>query len=337
MIGIRKITCRHQAESELLHRALAGDLGSVGKMLNYLSSSNKYLRQIMQETIHDLGNQEIWEKLLRCLAEGRWDHQKDCPRRADPEASQRIDLSIEEAFIEDAGEWETHIKEAALRQGLGDESQPVRWTSAYLLGLRGQLTMVPILSEMIDYGSLEWQLRAIKALVRLDHQECGPPLISALAQGRDLLHREALRALSSLGEKARLGWVSALNHPDSHIRWHAARGLGQIGDASSIHILAEGLLDPNHAVRWATADLLGYLGELSVPAVLKLIIHQPLAEPFRQAAYHALHSITGQDLQDRLQSLIEALRSPTARLEAPAAAQRILAEWDIDVAEKLEI
>jgi hypothetical protein len=39
MIGIRKTTCRHQAESELLHQALAGDLGSVGKMLNYLSSS----------------------------------------------------------------------------------------------------------------------------------------------------------------------------------------------------------------------------------------------------------------------------------------------------------
>ena len=327
MIGIRKTACRHQAESELLHRALAGDLGSVGKMLNYLSSSNKYLRQIMQEAIHDLGNQEIWKKLLRCLAEGRWDHQQDCPRRADAEASKRIDLSIEEAFIEDEGEWETRIKEAALSHGLQDESQPVRWASAYLLGLRGHLNMIAILSEMIDHGSLEWQLRAIKALVRLDHEECGQPLISALAQGRDRLHREALRALSSLGEKARPGWLSALSHPDSHIRWHAARGLGQIGDASSIHILAEGLLDPNHAVRWATADLLGYLGEVSVPAVLKLIIQQPLAEPFRQAAYHALHCITDQDLQDRLEPLTKALRSPTARLEAPAVAQRILAKW----------
>jgi HEAT repeat protein len=327
MIGIRKTTCRHQAESELLHRALAGDLGSVGKMLNYLSSSNKYLRQIMQETIHNVGDQEIWEKLLRCLAEGRWDHQQDCPRRADAEASTRIDLSIEEAFIEDQGEWETRIKEATLSQGLQDESQPVRWTSAYLLGLRGHLNRIAILSEMIDYGSLEWQLRAIKTLVHLNHEECGPPLVSALSQGRDRLHREALRALSGLGEKARPGWLSALSHPDSHIRWHAARGLGQIGDASSIHILAEGLLDPNHAVRWATADLLGYLGEVSVPAVLKLIIHQPLAEPFRQAAYHALHCITDPVLKERLQPLIEALRSPTARLEAPAEAQRILAEW----------
>jgi HEAT repeat protein len=327
MIGIRKTTCRHQAESELLHRALAGDLGSVGKMLNYLSSSNKYLRQIMQETIHDVGDQEIWEKLLRCLAEGRWDNQQDCPRRADAEASTRIDLSIEEAFIEDQGEWETRIKEATLSQGLQDEAQPVRWTSAYLLGLRGHLNRIAILSEMIDYGSLEWQLRAVKALVYLNHEECGPPLVSALSQGRDRLHREALRALSGLGEKARPGWLSALSHPDSHIRWHAARGLGQIGDASSIHILAEGLLDPNHAVRWATADLLGYLGEVSVPAVLKLIIQQPLAEPFRQAAYHALHCITDPVLKERLQPLIEALRSPTARLEAPAEAQRILAEW----------
>jgi HEAT repeat protein len=324
MIGTGKTVCRHAAETEMLLRALEGDLLSVSKVLNYLSSSNKYLRQIMQEAIHDLENQEMWEKLLRCLAEQRWNHHQDCPRREDAEASKRIDLSIEEAFIEDESEWEKRIKEKILSEALDDKSQLVRWASACLLGLRGHLNMIPILSEMIDYGLLEWQLRAIKALVGLNHEECGPPLLNALAKNRDRLHQEALRALTGMGEKARLAWLSALSHPNSHIRWHAARGLGQIGDASSINILAEGLLDPNHAVRWATADLLAYLGEISVPAVLKLLIQQPLAEPFRQATYHALRGITDQEAQERLRPLVKALRRPTARLEAPAEAQRLL-------------
>jgi HEAT repeat protein len=327
MIGIRKTVCRHEAESEMLYRALEGDLLSVNKMLKYMSSSNKYLRKIIQEAIHDLGNQKLWEKLLHCLAEGGWDDRQDCPRLADAEASKRINQSIEETFLTDVDEWEKQIKEKTLNDALQSESQAVRWTSAYILGLRGHLHMIPILSEIIDRGPLEWQLRAIKALVELNHEECGPPLVYALAKDRNRLHQEALRALSGLGEKARPAWLSALSHLNSHIRWHAARGLGQIGDASSVNILAEGLLDPNHAVRWATADLLGYLGKPAVPAVLQLIIHQPLAEPFRQAAYHALHCIADQNVQERLKPLVKALCSPTARLEAPAVAQRILAEW----------
>jgi len=329
MTEIQKTACRHEAQTELLRRGLEGDLSSVSQVLNYLSSTNKYLRRIMQEAIRDLGSQELWAKLLHCLAEQRWDHQQDCPRRADPEASKRINLSIEETFVEDETEWEKRLKEAALRQALEAEAQSLRWTSAYLLGLRGHLNTIPILSEMIDKGSLEWQLRALKALVVLNHEECGLPLVNALAKDREGLHQDALRALTRMGYKARLGWVSALSHPNSHIRWHAARGLGQIGDISSINILAEGLLDENYAVRWATADLLGYLGEISVPTVLKLIIQRPLAEPFRQAAFHALHSISDQSIQERLKPLVRALRSPTARLEAPAEAQRLLAVWQV--------
>lgn len=327
MIETSESTCRHQAEFELLQKALDGDMPSVNKVLKYLSSSNKYLRQIMQEAIHDFEDQELWEKLFHCLAIQQWNDQQDCPRRAEAEASKRIDLSIEEVYIEDESAWEREIKDSLLQDALLNERRQVRWTGAYLRGLRGGLNIISILSEMIDEGTLEWQLQAIKALVKLDHPECGPCLVNALSKDRDRIHQEALQALSGMGEKARLGWMGALSHSDSHIRWHAARGLGQIGDSSSVHILAEGLLDPNHAVRWATADLLGYLGEVAVPAILELIVQYPLAEPFRQAAYHALHTIAGQEVQERLEPLDKALRSPTARLEAPVIAQRLLHTW----------
>ena len=327
MIETSETACRHQAEAELLQKALDGDMPSVNKVLKYLSSSNKFLRRIMKEAIHDFEDQELWNKLLHCLAVQQWNDQQDCPRRAEVEASKRIDLSIEEIFVENESAWEQEIKDSVLQDALANERLQLRWTGAYLLGLRGDLNMIPVFSEMIEEGTLEWQLRAIKALIKLDHPECGPCLVNALSKDRERIHQEALRALSGMGEKARLGWLGALSHPDSHIRWHAARGLGQIGDASSVHILAEGLLDPNHAVRWATADLLAYLGEVAVPPVLELIIHKPLVEPFRQAAYHALHTITSQEVQERLEPLVKALRSPTARLEAPVEAQRLLNTW----------
>ena len=50
-----------------------------------------------------------------------------------------------------------------------------------------------------------------------------------LVEGEPELHRQAGRALMNLGEAARGTWLAVLDHPDSHIRWHAARGLGQIG------------------------------------------------------------------------------------------------------------
>jgi HEAT repeat protein len=328
MIGVRKSVCRHEAETEMLIRALEGDMSSVNRVLNYLSSSNKYLRQIMQEAIHDLLDQKIWDKLLHCMAEHRWEGHQDCTRREQEEASTRIDLSIEELFLTDESGWERRFKDEALDRGLESQSQEVRWTAAYLLGLRGHLQIIPILSQIIDSGSISWGLRAIKALAALNNEECGHPLVKALAKDRDKLHQEALRALGSMGGKMKIAWLSALGHPDSHIRWHAARGLGQAGDAASVKILAEGLLDENHAVRWATADLLAYLGEVSVPAVLELIIRHPLTEPFRQSAFHALHAITNEATQERLRPLIKALGAPTARLEAPAEAQRILQEWD---------
>jgi HEAT repeat protein len=329
MIGVRKIVCQHEAENVMLIRALEGDLNSVNQILNYLSSSNKYLRRIMQDAIHDFSDQKIWDRLLQCLAEHRWEDHPDCVRRKDMEASERIDLSIEELFVSDENDWEKQFKEQALRRSSEEDSQALRWTKAYLLGLRGHLEVIPILARIIESGKLEWQLRAVKTLAALDHEECAPHLVKALAQDRDKLHQEALRALSRMGEKAKLAWLSALSHPDSHIRWHAARGLGQAGDASSIRILAEGLLDDNHAVRWATADLLAYLGDVSVPVVLELILQYPLAEPFRESAYHALHSITSQATRERLKPLLKVLDSPTARIEAPVEAQQILREWDL--------
>jgi HEAT repeat protein len=178
---------------------------------------------------------------------------------------------------------------------------------------------------------LRWQLRVIRALGAQKDSRCAAPLLKLLVEGEPELHRQAGRSLMNLGEAARGTWLSVLDHPDSHIRWHAARGLGQIGAMQSAPILAEGLRDEEFVVRWASADVLAQLGEAAVPATLAMLTRHELEGQFRQAAIHALHGVRSQRVQERLKPLLDALRGLNAGVEAPMLAQRLLAEWERQV------
>lgn len=328
MIGTNEMTVRHTFESEILRNALNGDMQAAKKSLRYLSSANPHLCQIMQETIHDLGDAQIWHNLLRCLALHRWNDQVDCNRRSDPNASKRIDQSIIEVFTQDETEWEGPMKEDVLQKALDDPEPRIRRAASYLLGLRGDLRAIPVLAETLENGTKEWQLHAVRALSVLKDELCGAPLLKLLITDRGVLHREAGRSLRCLGELAKSTWLEALNHPDSHIRWHAARGLGEIGDGRYAMILAEGLRDENYAVRWATADVLAHLGAQAVAATLTMLTRHKLDEPFRRAACHALNGIASQKTRERLKPLHDALHGLAPSVEAPAVAQCLLMEWE---------
>jgi HEAT repeat protein len=107
----------------------------------------------------------------------------------------------------------------------------------------------------------------------LKDERCGPPLIKALALERGELHHAAHRALQDLGPLAESAWLEALHHPNDHVRWHAARGLGSIGNVRGALMLAEGMRDKSELVRWATADVLAHMGAPAVPAVLTILSH----------------------------------------------------------------
>lgn len=328
MITVNTPKERHSMETKLLRKALKGDELAADRALKYLSSSNPALRQIMQETIHDLCYLRLWTKLLRCLALQRWNDYQDCERRNDPVASQRIDHSLIEIFLEDVSEEDRRVKESALVSGLSDLDPQIRQMTAYLLGLRGDMRALLELSKTLDSGSKDWQLRAIRSLESIGDERCGPLLLKALIVDHGEVHREAGRALIRLGRLVESSWLEALNHPDNHIRWHGARGLGNIGDAKYADMLAEGLLDENQVVRWATADVLAQLGEKAVPATLKIISQRKLNEQSRQAAYHALNGISSRQIRKRIKPLLNALHGTTASIEAPAVAQYLLMEWE---------
>jgi len=321
---------RHTMETKLLKQALEGDHRAANRALKYLSSANHTLRRIMQESIYDLAELRLWEQLLNCLALQRWNDHLDCERRDDPIASEIIDQSIIEVFIEDVSEEDRCMKEEVLLNGLSDSNPQRRKMAAYVLGLRGDPRAIPILSDTIESGTKEWKLQLIKALESIKDERSGLLLLRILCLERDVAHREAGRALNRMGSLVESTWLEALNYPDNHIRWHGARGLGNIGNAKYAFTLAEGLLAEKQVVRWATADALAKLGENGLPATLTIISQYELTEQSRRAAYHALHGIVSRRVQLRIEPLLEALRGPAASLEAPAIAQRLLKQWELD-------
>ena len=212
-----------------------------------------------------------------------------------------------------------------LRLGLASSEARVCYASACLLGLRGNPDCLPFLERAIDFGETDWKIYAIASLAVLNDERCGPPLVRALAQSNPRVHKAAGRALAEMGAIIQPALIQALEHPSDHVRWHAARGLGAIGDVRAIHVLAAGLVDENRQVRWASASALAEIGSPAVPAILEILRTHPLDEDLRQVVFHSLHAMPLAARKELL-PLIEALASPATSSLAPAIASRMVIE-----------
>ncbi|MBN2548522.1 MAG: HEAT repeat domain-containing protein [Anaerolineales bacterium] len=340
--SVRKL--RYPLECELLLRAAHGDEEAAIKVLGYLKSQNPDLRKIILSALHDCQDALVWQCLINYLANQEWSDPLDSISASpspEPAMVERLHQTIVEAFITNEDELEKELKDRILSQALtlpGPPDSPsgrVRLAAGYLLGLLGDHRAIPVLEEILTFPVARppsqqeeyWQLQAIHALTVIHTSQCGPPLLKVLAGSRGQLHQEAGKALMELGNTVEDTWLVALTYPDSHVRWHAARGLGQIGDTRALSTLASGLYDEKQEVRWASARLLAQMDVTAIPAVLHVISHYPINEPFRQAAYHALHAMPSHQAQKYLEPLLQALHSSSASLAAPLQAQKMAAEW----------
>lgn len=333
---------RISAETQRLQQAAEGDLQAAATVLSYLTSSIRDLRTLMQTALHETGNEKIWRCLLTWLALGAWGdwtEQEKAPARPlnwQEPVQGAAARAILEAFTTDHIEAERALKQRILEQALASSGR-IRQAAACVLGLRGDVSALPVLEEIIRDATHvplkrrgpagDWSILAVEALAAIDDPRCGPPLLLALAEGPGELHRAASRAIRDLGETVSETLVEALNHPDSHVRWHAARALGQIGNPTGIETLVSGLHDEHPAVRWATASVLASLDAPAIPYILRDLIRRPMSETYRQAVYHALHAMPSRHTRLYLQPLLEALQGSAATVQGPAIAQKMLAEW----------
>jgi len=352
---------RYKAQAKILDRAVSGDIHAAADVMHYLSSNNADLRMMMQSALHDYPDAKIWRYLLNFLALYTWEDAywhiglveppaeraemelrcAEINKQMGAQAKESCLQSVIEVFALDESENERKQKNDLLSTTLSHsgEISPrlppsqaqrrrlVRYAAVYLSGLRADPQVIPILEEMIEDAELSWKTRAVHALGVINDTRCGPALLKALASGQHPLHQDASRVLNEMGPLALGIWEEALQHPNSHVRWHAARGLGQVGDTRGIEILAEGLDDENQAVRWVTARVLANLDSTAIPAILNVLTQHRLSEPLRQAANHALHAMPSRLTQEYLQPLLKALHSPAASVEVPHQAQLLALQW----------
>jgi len=324
---IKNPVLQHSSEPTLVRRTLEYDTQAVEQVLKNLGSTDSLQCKVLQESIHNLNDPLIWHHLLHYLALHRWDQQIFRSHFNDQFATERIDQAIIEVFTQDETVDEKPIKDAVLHEALVHREDRLQFAAAYILGLRYDPSSIPVLADILDKGNRKWKLRAVKALSTLKEKDCAQPLMKALASDRGKLHREARRALQNLGSLAESAWLEALNHPDHHIRWEAAHGLGQIGDSRAAPTLAEGLFDESYVVRWASANVLATLGERGVPATLSVLCNHEMNESFRQAAYHALHGIKSLQVRKRIMLVLEALNDSAKKEYISCIAREVLLDW----------
>lgn len=317
-------------ERELLTWAMEGDRHAAEQIILYLSSANPYLRQVMLDTLHRCTEECVWQRLLRCAAQECWSGRQLSGRLGQRETAWQFDDSLLAAFTEDRSEAERRAKVRALEKALEDIDLCINQSAAYLLGMRRDPRAIPALADALTRAGRGMQVRAIRALAEIGDGRCASILMQALAADRDILHHEAGWALGKLGEAARPVLMMALDHPDEHIRWHAARFLAELGDARAADVLADGLCHANAAIRRASVQALGYLDARAVPAILALWGRSTLDEPSRQAACQALFAMQVPATRHRLQPLLEALHGIATRDRAAAVARRLLVNWPLE-------
>lgn len=290
----------------ILQCAVEGKTWAINHTLFQLGSSNPLACRGMKMAIYALQEPRVWTHLLNYLAVRWWDDLHDYRYFFQGEVSQRIDHAIIEVFTIDKGERGSD-KVTILQEALEDQDALVRRATAYLLGLRGDCSALPTLAKIIASDDERWQLRAVKALMVINDEACGPPLLEALSRDRDRLHRDARRALQSLGEKARQVWLEALSHPDRHIRWHAARGLAELGDGCAADVFAEGLFAEDYVVQWSTAHVLAKLDDQAIQGILTALSQHKLSESARKATIQALQENKSETYRSTVKPLLHAL------------------------------
>ena len=318
---------RYSPESELLNKALVADEHAIESTIEQLSSAYPGIRQRMLDAVHKCADSKLWMHLFNCFAVGQWSNEHPLNIMDVTGAVQRLYVSIVDAYLEDCSSTEAEMKDTILKRFSAAEEPKQRYAAAYLAGLRGDPSALTVLEEALQSGDNLWQLRSIQSLSAIYDSRSAELLVGVVIREHEKFHQEARHSLAELGELAEKAWEKALENPDSHIRWHAARGLAEIGNTSALPILAQGLCDENKTVRWVSSELLGRVGARAIPDILEVIRNMPFSDECRQSAFHALRSIKNYRASECVKPLVSALSSPATKQIAQIIAGRLQEDW----------
>lgn len=136
---------------------------------------------------------------------------------------------------------------------------------------------------------------------------------------------QAREELVNLGNTALPMLFQKLNAKDWHVRWEAAKALGEIGDSIAVEPLVSLLQDDDTSVRWAAMGSLIQLGRASIHPILLSLTHDFHSSRLRQGAHHILHALHNKGQLTPVEAdVFHALEGMTTGVPAAQAANRAL-------------
>ncbi len=159
------------------------------------------------------------------------------------------------------------------------------------------------------------------------------PLIADLGSNNGLVRVRTRATLVSMRGEAVPSLISALQDRNWHMRWEAAKALGEIGDPQAAPALVSALEDTRSGIRWLAAEGLIVIGREGLPPLLQTLIHQSDSEWLREGAHHIfrawlrkkeqpeLYSKADEEMDRRIQPVLKALDGIEPVIETPWAAQ----------------
>jgi HEAT repeat protein len=118
-----------------------------------------------------------------------------------------------------------------------------------------------------------------------------------------------------------------LSSPDWHIRWEAAKALGEIGDPTAGEMLVSLLQDDDTSVRWAAMGSLIDLGRGALRPALLALTRDFHSSRLREGVHHVMHTLYNHGKLTGLETdVFRALEGAAPGVQAAWAANRALIE-----------
>ncbi|MFA4835558.1 MAG: HEAT repeat domain-containing protein [Dehalococcoidia bacterium] len=149
-------------------------------------------------------------------------------------------------------------------------------------------------------------------------------LIKDLTSRDDLTRQKARLALVEIGSPAVPYLIQTLQHKRDWVRWEAAKGLAEIGDAAAVQALAEALRDNMFEVRWLAAQGLVKIGWRSIIPVVESLLDHSDSMTMRDGAHHVLHDIVHARFNEPLKPLLTSLEGIEPAVTVPLVGRAVL-------------
>ncbi len=158
-------------------------------------------------------------------------------------------------------------------------------------------------------------------------KESTDKLIDLLDSGDPFERKEAQNRLSEIGKPAVPALIKLTKHPESELRWEAAKILGDIGDPAAIPTLINLLVDEAFEVRWRAAESLIKMKRASIIPLFQELQREKRFESvwFMEGVHHVLRKLDEIGyLGLPSQKVLEAFKNPSNEIAVPEAAEKAL-------------